>query len=130
MKRVLLLLGVVFSLMFISCQEISDARKVAEDFYKYRQDKDYDKVFTTLNESIYDYVTEEDILSDLKAIDEEMGAMNSFSSNNFNIETKNGKTIASFSYKVVYDKGVMIDTLSLLKGSDGYKIIYYSWKKQ
>ena len=130
MKQTLFFLVIFASIFLFSCEEVGDAKSVAEEFYTFRQSQDYEKVLTTLSDDIYEFVTEEQIISDLKAIDKEMGEMNSFKSNSFNIATNNGETTATFTYKVVYDKGVMIDSIALIKEANGYKIFYYYWKKQ
>jgi hypothetical protein len=130
MKKLFLYLTVFTSIFLFSCEEVDEAKSVTEDFYSYRQSQDYDKVLTTMSEKIYDFSSEEEIRSSLEALDGSMGELNSYKSTGFNISTDNGQTVASFTYKVIYDNGVMTDSLALLKESDSYKIIYYYWKEQ
>lgn len=130
MKKLFFFLTVFSSIFLFSCEEVDNAKSVAEEFYSYRQAQNYDKVLSTMSEKIYDFSSEEEIRSSLKNLDESMGKLDSYKSTGFNISTKNGQTIASFSYKVIYNNGVMRDSLALLKESDSYKIIYYYWQQQ
>lgn len=130
MKKTLIILTLFVSVFLFSCKEVGDAKSVVDNFYEYRQSKDYDKILDLLSSNIFQYATEEQIISDLKAIDKSMGSINTYKSNGLNVSSINGQTTTNFTYKVVYDKGVMIDSIALLKEDGAYKIYYYRWQKQ
>ena len=78
--------------------------------------------------TIFDYSSENEIRASLKNIDNNMGKIISYKSTGFNINTNNGVTKATFSYKVIYDKGVMTDSIGLIKENNSYKIYFYNWQ--
>ncbi|MBN2890844.1 MAG: hypothetical protein JXL97_03170 [Bacteroidales bacterium] len=129
MKKKHIILALFSAIFLFSCDEVNEAKQVVDDFYKCRQEQNYDKVVSYLSDIIFEISTEEEIIADLKKVDEEMGNINSFKSTSFEIKTNNGITTAIFTYKVVYDKGVMTDNIELQKEGDTYKIYYYYWTK-
>ncbi len=130
MKKVLFLLGIFSALLFVSCDDISEARDVAKEFYTYRQDKQNDKIADICSEDFLNVTSKEDLERLLDEFDATYGDLKSFKSNNFSIKTVNGSKITSFIYNVVYDEGTFVDSLALVKESNGYKILYYQYEKQ
>lgn len=129
MKKIsLIILGIsIFSLF--SCNEVNEAKNVANEFYTFCQNKEFEKTLTLVSESIYEYATKEQITNELQTVQEVLGALKSYKSTSFEIKTENGKTMTYLTYDVVYENGSTTEHIQLLKEKDGYKIFFYKWEQ-
>lgn len=122
-----LFITLIFSLL--SCHNPQNAKTVCEDFYTLRQQKSYDKIIPLFSSDLLKQSPKKETISLLKDIDKEMGKMNSFKAIDFKTYSKNNITFSQFTYKVIFDRGAMTDTITLIKQNDKQKILVYSWHR-
>ncbi len=128
MKKITLFLGLLLSLVLVSCNEVKEARDVATTFYEYRQSGENYKATDLVSKEFLENTSKEEFVDVLNYIDDQLGEITAYNSSNFNIKTVNGKKLASFVYKVEYDKGTMKDSLVFIKEDDTYKLLYYQYE--
>ncbi len=124
---------IIFSLIiisFFSCTEVKNAKSVCDNFYSYRQTKKYDKIIQLCSPQFLEITDKKTLINILKNQDSKLGKLKSFKPKSFKIITKNNITFSKFVYRVIYAKGVMSDSLTLIKKNNTYKILYYSWHKK
>ncbi len=130
MKKIFLVSFVLSFFVVFSCQDVKNARKIADEFYKYRQNQQNDKAPSLCSQEFLDVTSEEEFVDMLDYMDSQFGELLSYSSNNFSVKTVNGNRIASFTYKVKYDNKTTRDSIVLIKKSDDFKIMYYQYSVQ
>jgi len=129
MKKMLVIILSISVLSLFSCNEVKDAKNVANEFYTFCQNKEFEKTLTLVSESTYEYATKEQIVSELQTVQDVMGALKSYKSTSFEIKTANGKTLTYLIYEVVYENGTTTENLQLVKEDDGYKVFFYKWEQ-
>ncbi len=128
MKRIVFIVIITIGLFTLSsCNNIKEAKKITNDFYISRQNKDYNKMFSLFSTQVFEHSSKEDILEELVLVEQKFGKIKSYTSTGFEIKTENGITKARFEYKVVFEKGKTKDEIILQKTGDSFKIFYYNW---
>ncbi len=108
---------------------MNEAKSVVEDFYETRKTQQNEKLFIYFSDELLEENEQQKILETFDALDQKFGKLNTYKPTSFNITTQNNVSTVKFSYKVVYQNGVTIDTLKLVKIGGEYKIETYFWKK-
>lgn len=129
MKKYYLFILIFWLIFFSSCQNMNEAKSVVEDFYETRKTQQNEKLFIYFSDELLEENEQQKILETFDALDQKFGKLNTYKPTSFNITTQNNVSTVKFSYKVVYQNGVTIDTLKLVKIGGEYKIETYFWKK-
>lgn len=130
MKKLVFIGSLFLAFVLSSCGEVEEARDVATQFYEFRQAKDNNSAASLCSSEFLNNTSKEDFVDFLDYLDSEYGDLQTFKSSNFHIQTVNGDKISSFDYTVNYDGGTFVDSLALIKKSDGYKLLYYQYELQ
>lgn len=127
MKNLHILLFLVAGLLIFgsSCESVSEATEIAEEFYALKKAKDYEGIIKLLDEDALAENPAEQWLQHFKTVEAEMGGLKSYSKTAFNTSTNNGQTSTSLNYTVEYSKGTLYEKILFVKRNDGFKILGY-----
>jgi len=122
-KKILIIL---ILLSFFSCKKMNEARKVADEFYRYRDELKTDSAAMLCSVFFWRYTDFKTFERNILTVQKKYGRMISckpvYSRYYSSIDSLSDAVV--FKYRITYEKKIMYDSLALIKDKGTYKILF------